>query len=111
MHPRAGRSVPSLRHMERKRPSEGEGRSRAEASSGLRLDEALQLLRAARVAELAERLRLDLADALAGDLEVLTDLFEGVVALLADAEAHPEHLLLARRQRLQDLPGLLGGSC
>ena len=33
-----------------------------------------------RVAQLAQRLRLDLPDALAGDLEVLTDLFERVVA-------------------------------
>src|SRR5262245_14722275 len=60
------------------------------------------------MAELSERLRLDLADALARHLEVLTDLLEGVVALLADAEAHPEDLLLARRQRLEHLPGLLG---
>jgi hypothetical protein len=60
------------------------------------------------VAQLAQRLGLDLADALAGDLEVLADLFEGVIALLADAEAHAQHLLLARRQRLQHLAGLLG---
>ena len=38
----------------------------------------------------------------------LADLLEGVVALLADAEAHAQDLLLARRQRLQDLPRLLG---
>src|SRR5207244_2745359 len=42
-------------------------------------DEGLQLLRSTRVAELAEGLRLDLADALARHFEVLTDLFEGVV--------------------------------
>src|SRR4029079_6237363 len=68
----------------------------------------LQLLRARRVAQLAERLRLDLADALPRDLEVLADLFERVVRLLADAEAHAEDLLLARRQGLQDLTRLLG---
>ena len=60
------------------------------------------------MAELAERLRLDLADALTGHFEILADLLEGVVALLADAEAHPEDLLLARRQGLQDLSRLLG---
>src|SRR6185369_15619676 len=54
-------------------------------SPRLALDEALQLLRAARVAELPQRLRLDLADALAGHVEVLADLFERVVALLTDA--------------------------
>src|SRR5512135_2400004 len=57
--------------------------------------------------ELPQRLRLDLANALARDLEVLTHLFERVVALLADAEAHAEDLLLARRQRLEHLPRLL----
>src|SRR5262249_10113886 len=60
------------------------------------------------VAELAQRLGFDLTDALARDLEVLTDLLEGVVALFADAETHPEDLLLARRQGLQDLTRLLG---
>src|SRR3954468_3503978 len=68
-----------------------------------RVDERLQLLRAARVAELAQRFRLDLPDAFARHFEVLTDLLEGVVALLADAETHAQDLLLARRQRLQDL--------
>jgi hypothetical protein len=67
-----------------------------------------ELLAAARVAQLAERLGLDLADALAGDLEVLADLFEGVVALLADAEAHAQDLLLARRERLEHAAGLVG---
>src|SRR6476646_1879742 len=60
------------------------------------------------MAQLAERLRLDLADTLARDLEVLADLFERVVALLADAEAHAQDLLLARRERLQHLPRLFG---
>src|SRR6185437_4590623 len=85
------------------KPRGGAGRPQRSA-----LDEALELLRAARVAELAERLRLDLADALAGHLEVLADLLEGVIALLADAEAHAQDLLLARRQGLEHLPRLLG---
>src|SRR6266496_1976524 len=74
----------------------------------LALDEALEALGARRVPELPQRLRLDLPDPLARDLEVLADLLERVVALLADAEAHPEHLLLARRERGEHLPRLLG---
>ncbi len=60
------------------------------------------------MAQLAQRLGFDLADALARDLEVLTHLFERVVGLLADAEAHAQDLLLARRQRREHLPRLLG---
>ena len=55
--------------------------SRRRAASGGQFSmKDFRQLAAARVAELAERLRLDLADALAGHLEVLPDLFEGVVA-------------------------------
>src|SRR3954470_9363663 len=75
---------------------------------GLVFDERLEALGAARVAQLAQRLRFDLADALARDLEVLADFLERVVALLADAEAHAQDLLFARRQRRQHLAGLLG---
>jgi len=63
-------------------------------------DEALQLLRTAWVTQLAERLSFDLADALTSDFEILTYLFKGVVALLADAEAHSKDLLLAGSQCL-----------
>src|SRR6185312_5495718 len=59
-----------------------------------------------RVPQLAQRLGLDLADALAGDGEALADLFERVLAAVADAEAHLDHLFLARRQRLQHRLGL-----
>jgi len=38
------------------------------------------------MAQLAERLGLDLPDALTGDREALADLFQRVLALLADAE-------------------------
>src|SRR5471032_631529 len=58
--------------------------------------------------QLAQRLGLDLPDALAGDFEVLADLFQRVVGLLADAEAHAQDLLFARRQRRQHFAGLLG---
>src|SRR6476646_5190480 len=65
------------------------------------VEEAAQFARAARVLELAQRLRLDLADALAGHRELLPDLFERVIGVHADAEAHSQHPLLARRQRRQ----------
>src|SRR5579863_5779321 len=60
------------------------------------VQEAAQLAAAARVLELAQGLGLDLADALAGDGELLTDLFQGVVGVHADAEAHAQDALLAR---------------
>src|SRR5262245_32827585 len=56
--------------------------------------------------QLAERLRFDLADALARDSEALTYFLERVLAAVADAEPHLDHLLLARRQRLQHRLGL-----
>jgi hypothetical protein len=42
-------------------------------------------------------------DTFARDGEQLADLFEGAVGLQADAEAHPQDLLFAWRQRCQDL--------
>src|SRR3984957_12792265 len=69
--------------------------------------EAFEAAGSAGLAQLAERFRLDLADALAGDGELLADFLEGVVGLLPDAEAHAQDLLLARRQRRQHLARLL----
>ena len=40
-------------------------------------------------------LGLDLPDPLARDIELLADLFEGVLALAADAETQPDYLLLS----------------
>src|SRR6185369_3332632 len=62
-----------------------------------------QLVRAARMLELPDRLGLDLADPLAGDVELLADFLERVVGRHLDAEAHPKHLRLARRQRVEDV--------
>src|SRR5262249_8003199 len=70
-------------------------RHRAAASI---IQKAPQLARPARVLELAQRLGLYLADALARHRELLADLFQRVVGVHADAEAHTQHALLARRQ-------------
>ncbi len=53
----------------------------------LGVEEAVQLADARRVAHLAERLGLDLADALAGHLELLADLFERAAVAVDEAEA------------------------
>ena len=49
--------------------------------------------------ELAQRLGLDLADALAGHREPLADFFQRVIGVHGDAKAHAQHTLLARRER------------
>ena len=59
------------------------------------------------MAELAQGLRLDLADALARDVELLADLLERAGAAVDDAEAQLEHLLLARGERVEHLHELL----
>src|SRR5580692_9279161 len=71
------------------------------------VDEGLQLAAAAGVTELAEGLGLYLADALAGDLEGLADLFEGVFGAVFEAETHLDHTLFARGQGAEDLRGVL----
>jgi hypothetical protein len=62
------------------------------------VQEAPQLPAPARVLQLAQRLRLDLADPLAGHVELLADLFQRVVGVHPDTEPHAQHTLLARRQ-------------
>src|SRR4051812_48492943 len=47
------------------------------------------------LAELAQRLALDLADALAGQAEALADLLERLGLLVVQAEAHAQHRRLA----------------
>src|ERR671913_1671046 len=66
--------------------------------------EGLEQARARRVAEFAERLGLDLADALARHVEVLADLFERVLlALRAEAVAQLDDDLFARAEGRQHL--------
>src|SRR6185436_9472200 len=71
------------------------------------VEEGAQCLGAGGVAELAERFRLDLADPLAGDVERAAHFLQRVLGTVAHAEAHLEHLLLARGEGAQDLAGLL----
>ena len=54
-----------------------------------------QQLVATGMTELLERLGLDLADTLAGDLEDVADLFEGAGVAVLEPEAQLEHLPLA----------------
>ena len=52
------------------------------------------------MAQLGKRLGFDLTDALAGDVEVLADLFKrALFARLIEAEAHLDDLFFARRKR------------
>ncbi len=59
------------------------------------------------MAELAQGLGFDLADALAGDLEALADLFQRVLGAVFEAEAHLDDALLARGEGAQNLRGVL----
>src|SRR6266496_5753054 len=87
-------------------------RSRSSASVGDGLDpaplqEGLQLARPRGMPQLAERLGLDLADALAGDREALAHLLEGVLGAVAQPEAHLDDPLLAGGQGLEQRLRLL----
>src|SRR5215813_2265128 len=63
------------------------------------IQKAPQLPAPRRMLQLPQRLRLDLADALARHRELLADFFQRVVGVHADAKAHAQHALLARRER------------
>src|SRR5690348_6941925 len=64
----------------------------------LEIQERPQLLAARGMPQLAQGLGFDLADALAGDVELLADLFQRVVGVHVNAEAHAQHLGFARRE-------------
>src|ERR1039457_3296510 len=59
------------------------------------------------VAQLSQRLRLDLADALAGYRERLPDFLKGVLGAVFQPEAHLDDLLFARGKRAQHLRSLV----
>src|SRR5256886_8083754 len=69
--------------------------------SAFLVQEALQPLGSGWVAQLAQRLGLDLPYALARDVELLADLLQRVVGGHLDAEAHAQPLGLARRERVE----------
>src|SRR5215203_2824955 len=56
------------------------------------------------MSQLSQGLRFDLPDTLAGDCEVLADLFERMLRSgIAQAETHLDHFLFTRRERRKDL--------
>ncbi len=59
-------------------------------------------MQASRVAQLAERLGLDLADALAVDVEHLADVLERVTESVGEAEAEGDNLAFPVGDRLED---------
>src|SRR5262245_59512597 len=81
-------------------------RTRRSASAGSAFVEAAEEPGTRRMAELTQRLRLDLPDALARHREAHAHLLEGEVAALVDAEAQTQHLLLAGGERAQHPLGL-----
>ncbi len=70
-------------------------------------DEGLQLAAAAGVAQLAQRLGFDLADALARDLEALAYFFQRVLGAVFEAETHLDDTLFARGEGAENLRGVL----
>ena len=67
-----------------------------------------QLAGSGWVAQLAQRLRLDLADAFAGHIELRSHLFQGALTPIFEAEAQTQHALLAQAERLLRGHNLLG---
>src|SRR3984957_18767424 len=66
-----------------------------------------QLAASARVLELTQRFRLDLADALAGHGKLLADFLQRMVRVHAYSEAHAQNPLFARGQRSKHARGCL----
>src|SRR4051794_19575751 len=71
------------------------------------VEEAFEVPAADGVLQLPDRLRLDLANPLAGHLEDPADLFERVGVAVAQAVAELDDLALAVRQRLEDAVDLV----
>ncbi len=55
--------------------------------------------------QLAQRLRLNLADAFARDRKLLAHFLKCVIGVHPDSETHPQHPLLAGRERRQHAGG------
>lgn len=67
----------------------------------------LELFAAARVAQLSQCFRLNLADALAGDVKFLADLLKRARMAVLQTEAQGKDLFLARRERFEHVAELL----
>src|SRR5438105_5868100 len=67
------------------------------------LEIVLELLAARWMTQLAQRLRLDLPDALSGDTEALAHLLQRPLVAVDEAEAELQHPALARGQRVEDV--------
>src|SRR5260221_693380 len=89
----------SLRPAVRRRPKA----SRQDRRSAL--DEAGEGAAVGTLRQFLQRLGFDLANALAGHLILAADLFERVLARLADAEAQAQDVRLARREARQRVVG------
>src|SRR5258708_7618964 len=64
-------------------------------------EERLQLVRTARVTQLAQRLCLDLTDPFTRHVELLADFFERVIGAHLDTETHAQHLRFTRREGIE----------
>ena len=62
---------------------------------------AAQALGSAWVAQLAQRLGLDLTYSLARDVELFAHLFQGVIGIHFDTETHAQYFCFARGERVQ----------
>src|SRR5215469_17844636 len=78
---------------------------RVRPAGELALDEACERAAVRALRQLLERLRLDLADALARHLILAADFFERVLASRADAEAQTQNIRLARGEARERLVG------
>ncbi len=83
------KELTSIARLALSRGNAGEGQKSEQSRSGFLLDEAFEIARAAGLAQLAQRLGLDLPDSFARDRELLADFLERVVGLLPDPETHP----------------------
>ncbi len=71
-------------------------------------EKASELIRTRRVPQLSKRFRFYLTNTLACDIELLANLFQRVVGVHVDTEAHAQHFRLARSEtsenRVRRLP-------
>ena len=66
-----------------------------------------ELFASCRVTELAQSLRLDLADTFTGDVELFAGFLKGVRMAVGESEAHREHALLTGSEGLEHMSELL----